>query len=163
VTTTRLRSAVLIPVALAAGVGLAGCAREINPNVVEGPTVGQTVATEVGWIDSARQVQVKESDRLQGNALGIIIGGAAGGLFGNQFGEGWTRTLSTGVGAVAGATAGAVAQQQMTNQLAMEYVFRNEIGQIYTIVQGTPPTLAPGQRAYLQKYRNGRARLVPIQ
>lgn len=158
-----IRNAMMVPAIVAMSLAVAGCAREINPNVVEGPTVGQAVTTEYGWVDSARQVQVKESDRLQGNTLGIIVGGAAGGLVGNQFGHGWTRALATGAGALAGAGAGAVAQQQLTNQLAMEYVFRNEIGQIYTIVQGTPPTIAPGQRAYLQRYTDGRARLVPIQ
>jgi len=159
--TIRMRSALLVPAALA--LGLAACAREINPNVVTGPSVGEVVATEVGWVESARQVQVQESDQLQGNTLGILIGGGAGGLVGSTIGHGWTRALATGAGAVAGAAVGAVAQQQMTNQLAWEYVFRNEIGQISTIVQGSPPVLQPGQRAYLQRYTQGRARLVPIQ
>jgi hypothetical protein len=43
----------------------------------------------------------------------------------------------------------------------MEYVFRNEIGQLFTIVQGTQPRLAPGQRVYLQQSARSRARLVP--
>ena len=159
--TTRMRSALLIPAALA--LGLSACAREINPNVVTGPSVGEVVATEIGWVESARQVQVQESDQLQGNTLGMIVGGATGGIVGSSFGHGWKQALATTAGVVAGATAGAVAQQQMTNQLAWEYVFRNEIGQIYTIVQGSPPVLQPGQRAYLQRYTQGRARLVPIQ
>ncbi len=43
----------------------------------------------------------------------------------------------------------------------MEYVFRNEIGEVKTIVQGPEPRLQPGQQAYLHISRNGRARLVP--
>ncbi len=159
--TTRMRSALLVPAALA--LGLTACAREINPNVVTGPSVGAVVATEIGWIESARQVQVQESDQLQGNTLGMVVGGATGGIVGSSFGHGWKQALATTAGVVAGATAGAVAQQQMTNQLAWEYVFRNEMGQISTIVQGSPPVLQPGQRAYLQRYTQGRARLVPIQ
>ena len=87
--------------ALAASLGLAACARQINPNVVTGPSVGEVVATEIGWVESARQVQVQENDQLQGNTLGILVGGGAGGLVGNQFGHGWTRALATGA---AGAT-----------------------------------------------------------
>lgn len=156
-----IRSAVLIPVALTASLALTACAREISPNVVDGATVGQAANTQMGWIESRRTVQVREGDRLQDNTAGILIGGAFGGLAGNQFGSGAGRVALTGVGALAGATVGAVAQQQMTNQLATEYVFRNEIGQIYTIVQGQQPQLQPGQRVYLQQYSGGRARLVP--
>jgi hypothetical protein len=43
----------------------------------------------------------------------------------------------------------------------MEYVFRNEIGQLFTIVQGTQPRMGPGQPVYLQQSSRGRARLVP--
>ncbi len=158
---SRTKVAALASAALVLGLG--ACAREINPNVVSGPSVGEVVTTEIGWVESARQVQVQESDQLQGNTLGMIVGGTAGGIVGSSFGHGWKQALATTAGVVAGATAGAVAQQQLSNQLAMEYVFRNEIGQIYTIVQGSPPMLQPGQRAYLQRYAQGRARLVPIQ
>jgi outer membrane lipoprotein SlyB len=156
-----IRSAVLIPLALAAGLGLAACTRQISPNVVEGSAAGEVMQTELGWVESARVVQIQESDRLQGNTAGIVIGGATGGLLANQIGHGWGRILATGAGALAGATAGAIIEKELTNQPAIEYVFRNEIGQLYTIVQGPEPRLSPGQRVYLQKSNRGRARLVP--
>jgi outer membrane lipoprotein SlyB len=156
-----IRSAVLIPVALTASLGLAACAREISPDVVEGSAAGEVMRTELGWIESARVVHIQESDRLEGNTAGIVIGGATGGLLGNQIGHGWGRILATGVGALAGATLGAITEKELKRQPAMEYVFRNEIGQLYTIVQGTQPRLVPGQRAYLQESARGRARLVP--
>lgn len=156
------RGAVLVPVAVVVAVGLAACARQISPDVVEGPTVGQVVQTELGYIQNARLVQVQESDQLQGNTLGIAVGGATGGLLGNQIGHGWGRILATGAGALAGATLGAITQKELTNQPAMEYVFRSDTGQLYTIVQGVEPRLAPGQRVYLQQGSSGRARVVPV-
>jgi outer membrane lipoprotein SlyB len=56
---------------------------------------------------------------------------------------------------------GAITEKELTNQTAIEYVFRNEIGQIFTIVQSPESRLAPGQRVYLQNSSQGRARLVP--
>ena len=156
-----IRSAVLIPLAMTASLSLAACERQISPNVVEGSAAGEVMQTELGWIESSRVVQIQESDKLQGNTTGIVIGGATGGLLGNQIGHGWGRILATGAGALAGATVGAITEKELTNQTAIEYVFRNEIGQLYTIVQGPQPRLSPGQRAYLQKSARGRARLVP--
>lgn len=156
-----IRSAVMIPLAVIASLSLSACARQISPNVVEGGSTGEAMRTEIGWIESARVVQVQEQDKLQGNTTGIVIGGATGGLLGNQIGHGWGRILATGAGALAGATVGAITEKELTNQTAIEYVFRNEIGQLYTIVQGPEPRLSPGQRVYLQNANHGRARLVP--
>ena len=157
----RARSAMLLPVALVASLSLAACARQISGNVVEGPSTGEVMRTELGYIESARPVRVQESDRLEGNTAGALIGGATGGFLGYKVGGGWGRVLTTGVGALAGAAAGAYAQKGLSDQTGMEYVFRNEIGELKTIVQGPEPRLYPGQRAYLQIAPHGRARLVP--
>ncbi len=156
-----IRSTVLIPVAVAASLGLAACARQINPDVVEGRDTGVVMRTEIGWIESARVVQIQEQDQLERNSAGIVIGGAMGGLLGNQIGHGWGQILATGAGALVGATVGALTEQELKRQPAMEYVVRNETGQLYTIVQGVQPRLVPGQRVYLQESGGGRARLVP--
>ena len=156
-----IRSALLIPVAVAASLGLAACARQISPDVVAGRDAGVVMRTEIGWIQSARPVQIQEQDQLQRNSAGILIGGATGGLLGNQIGHGWGRILATGAGALVGATVGALTEQELKRQPAMEYVVRNEIGELYTIVQGVQPRLVPGQRVYLQESGHGRARLVP--
>jgi outer membrane lipoprotein SlyB len=156
-----IRGAVLIPVAVAASLGVAGCARQISPNVVEASAAGEVMRTEVGWIESTRVVEVQESDRLEGNTAGILIGGAAGGLAGNQIGHGVGRIFATGIGALAGAAVGALAERELKRQTAIEYVFRNELGQLFTIVQGVEPRLVPGQWVYLQDSGRSRARLVP--
>ena len=156
-----IRSTILISVALTASLGLAACARQISPDVVAGRDAGVVMRTEIGWIQSARLVQIQEQDQLQRNSAGILIGGAAGGLLGNQIGSGGGRILATGAGALVGATVGALTEQELKRQPAMEYVVRNEIGELYTIVQGVQPRLVPGQRVYLQESGRGRARLVP--
>ena len=156
-----IRSTILISVALTASLGLAACARQISPDVVAGRDAGVVMRTEIGWIQNARLVQIQEQDQLQRNSAGILIGGAAGGLLGNQIGHGWGRILATGAGALVGATIGALTEQELKRQPAMEYVVRNEIGELYTIVQGVQPRLVPGQRVYLQDSGRGRARLVP--
>ncbi|MHA1538317.1 MAG: glycine zipper 2TM domain-containing protein [Alphaproteobacteria bacterium] len=156
-----IRSAVMIPAAVAASLGLAACARQISPDVVAGSAAGEVMHTEIGWVQNVRLVHIQEEDQLQRNSAGVLIGGAAGGLLGNQIGHGWGRTLATGAGALIGATAGALTEQELKRQPAMEYVVRNEIGELYTIVQGVEPRLVPGQRVYLQESTRGRGRLVP--
>lgn len=157
-----IRLAVLVPAALAASLGLGACARQISPNYVTGAQAGEVMRTEIGWVESARPVRVREKDQLQENYAGVLIGGATGGYIGHEIGgSGTSQVIVTGLGALAGATAGALAQQGLQEQVAMEYVFRNEIGEVKTIVQGPEPQLTPGQKAYLHISQNGRARLVP--
>lgn len=157
-----IRSLVLIPAALAASLVLGACAREIGGNTVSGVQAGEVMRTEIGWIESARVVRVRERDQLGQNYEGMAIGGATGGFIGHEIsGSGNSQVVGTGLGILAGATAGALAQQGLQQQTAMEYVFRNEIGQVHTVVQGPEPRLQPGQKAYLQISSRGRARLVP--
>ena len=157
-----LRFAILVPAALAASLTLGACARQISGDSYTGVQAGEVMRTEVGWIESARPVRIQEKDRLQENYAGMAIGGATGGYLAHELsGGGWGRPLATGAGVIAGATAGALAQQGLQSQVAMEYVFRNEIGQIKTIVQGPEPRLQPGQRVFLQISSRGRSRLVP--
>ena len=66
------REAMLIPVALTASLGLAGCARQISGDVYEGRAAGQVTRTEVGWIESARVVHIQEEDRLEDNRIGLF-------------------------------------------------------------------------------------------
>lgn len=160
--TSAIRFAILVPAALAASVTLGACAREISGNTVSGVQAGEVMRTEIGWVENARPVRVRERDQLGENYEGMAIGGAAGGFIGHEIGgDGFEQVIVTGLGALAGATAGALAQQGLQDQVAMEYVFRNEIGEVKTIVQGPEPRLTPGQKAYLHISRNGRARLVP--
>ena len=160
--TSALRAAVVIPAALAATLTLGACAREIGGTTVAGVQAGEAMRTEIGVIESARPVRVKEKAMLEQNYAGVALGGAAGGYLGHELGgSGRSQVLATAAGALVGATAGAIAEQGLKTQVAMEYVFRNEIGQLRTIVQGPEPRLMLGQRADLKISSRGRSRLVP--
>ncbi len=159
---SAIRFAVLVPAALAASLSLGACARQISGNTVTGVQAGEVMRTEFGVVESARPVRVTEKEMLDQNYAGMAVGGAAGGFLGHELGgKGTSQVIVTGLGALAGATAGALTEQGLKQQTAMEYVFRNEIGQMHTIVQGPEPRLVPGQRAYLHISRNGRGRLAP--
>ena len=150
----------LLPLMLAAVLAVGGCAREIDPTVVSGPSVGATTQTYRGTIESVRAVLVQESDTLEGNRTGLLLGGLAGAAAGSRAGSGFGKTVMTGVGAVAGAGAGALAERELKRQQGYEYVVRTETGQLFTVVQGGP-RLSPGQSVYVQLPSRGRATVVP--
>ncbi len=150
----------LVPLMLAAVLAVGGCAREIDPTVVSGPSVGATTQTYRGTIESVRAVLVQESDTLEGNTTGLLLGGVAGGLAGSRIGGGFGRTLATTAGVAAGAGAGALAERELKRQQGYEYVVRTETGQLFTVVQGGP-RLSPGQSVYVQLPSRGRATVVP--
>ena len=105
---------------IATAVLATACARNIDGSTyTSGNTVGKVT---YGTIVSARQVTVKDNDKLEKNALGGIAGGVAGGVAGSSVGGGTGKGLATIGGAVAGAMLGAYAQDQLTTQTANEYI-----------------------------------------
>jgi outer membrane lipoprotein SlyB len=157
--TLRNKRLALIPVVLVASLAVAGCARQTNPNVYSGASVGESIRTSSGVIESARFVEIQEYDRLQDNTTGGLIGGVAGGVVGSRFGGGWGKALAVGAGALVGATAGAAAERELKRQQAIEYVVRLDRGGYITVVQGTEPQLRPGTRVFVQEASRGRARV----
>ncbi len=157
----RSRKAMLVPALVAASLAAAGCARQTSPNVYSGASVGENIRTTPGVIESARYVQIQESDTLEGNTTGGLIGAVAGGAAGSRVGQGWGKALAVGAGALVGATAGAYAEQELKRQTAIEYVVRLDRGGYVTIVQGVEPQMRPGQRVFVQEASRGRARVQP--
>lgn len=99
---------------------LAGCARNIDgATYTSGNTVGKVT---YGTIVSARQVTVKDHDKLEQNGLGGLAGGVAGGVAGSTIGGGTGKGLATVGGAVLGAVAGAYVQDQLSTQNGIEYI-----------------------------------------
>lgn len=153
-------SIAILAVALG-GMTVAGCARQISPDVHAGRTAGETIATYGGVIETARFVEIQEGDTLERNKTGQLLGGLAGGVAGARFGDGIGRALAIGAGAIAGAFIGAFAERELKRQPAIEYIVRTEKGDLVTIVQGPEPQLSPGQRVFVQEGRYGRGRIVP--
>lgn len=97
-----------------------GCGRRLGGDVVtSNATVGKVV---YGTVVSARQVTVKDSERLQDNAIGGLGGGLAGGIAGSSIGGGTGRGLATVGGAILGAVAGAAIQDELGTSSGMQYV-----------------------------------------
>lgn len=105
---------------LAAAALLVGCARNIDgATYTSDNTVGKVT---YGTIVSARQVTVKDHDKLEQNTMGGLAGGVAGGVAGSSIGGGSGKGLATVGGAVLGAVAGAYAQDQLSTQTGIEYI-----------------------------------------
>lgn len=99
---------------------LSACARNLDGDTyTSGNTVGKVT---YGTIVSARNVTVKDNDKLEKNALGGLAGGAVGGVAGSSIGGGSGKGLATVGGAILGAVAGAYAQDQLGTQSAHEYI-----------------------------------------
>ncbi len=144
---------------LCMGLAAAGCARQIGGDVVEGRSLGSAVRTERGVIESVRYVTVQESDTLQGNTFGGLVGALAGGAAGSLIGGGTGRAIAIGAGALAGAAGGALAQQQLSDQNAIEYIVRLRSGELFSVVQGLENPVEVGAEVFVQLDGRGRARL----
>ena len=155
------RTTAAIAVLLAGALALGGCARQISPDVHEGRTIGETMYTYSGVIESARAVEVQEHDTLEENRTGQLLGGAAGGVAASRAGQGVGKALAIAGGAIVGAVLGSLAEQEIKRQPAMEYVVRTERGDLLTVVQGMSPQLVIGQPVYVQESRGGRSRVIP--
>jgi outer membrane lipoprotein SlyB len=147
--------------AIASGLILSGCERNISSNVYSAASVGEASFSYQGVIVSARQVMVKESEYLAGNKQGIAIGGITGAVAGSAIGGGSGNAAATILGGVAGATAGAFVQDKLTQQNAFEYVVKLTNGQIMTVVQGLDSVMAVGQRVMVLVSHDGRSRVIP--
>lgn len=99
---------------------LTACGRRLGGDVVTSQaTVGKVV---YGTVVSARQVTVKDTERLQDNAIGGLGGGLAGGIAGSSVGGGTGRGLATVGGAIIGAVAGAAIQDELGTSSGTQYI-----------------------------------------
>ena len=146
---------------LVGSLALSGCARQISPDVHAGISAGETLRTYEATIEQARLVEIQESDTLEGNKTGQLLGGIAGGVAASRFGDGAGRALAVLGGAIIGSFVGAFAEQEVKRQPAVEYIVRTDTGELLTVVQGVEPRMLPGQRVYVQEGYSGRGRIIP--
>ena len=72
---TRLTAFPKIACAVLIGsLALAGCARQISPDVHSGRSVGDTIRTYPATIETARLVEIQENDTLESNKTGQFLG-----------------------------------------------------------------------------------------
>lgn len=132
---------------------LLGCTRNISPDTYAVGSVGQINRAIRGIIINARQVNVSGSQTGVGAAAGAAAGGVAGSAIGGAMRENIVGAIG---GAVVGGIVGGMVEEGATSQQGIEYVVETENGALITIVQGTDPPLAMGQKViviYGQKSR----------
>ena len=136
--------------ALAAALGLAGCA---NPDVYSGDVYGSRAAKQAqnvtyATVTSVRPVLIQAGDENP-NLIGTLGGGAVGGILGHQVGGGAGQALATAVGAIAGSMVGSRAEDKMSQVKAVELEVRTDNGENLIVVQKADRTWQPGQRVRL--------------
>ena len=114
------RSTMILAALLAGGLAVSGCARQISSDSYEGRAAGEVQRTYMGTIENVRVVEIQESDTLERNKTGQLLGGLAGGVAGARFGDGIGQVLASVGGAIAGAFVGSLAEQEIKRQAEIQ-------------------------------------------
>lgn len=144
--------------ALAAAIGLAGCAQPGGGYGYGAPagnpgyqTTSGTYQAPAGSVFYGRVEAIEPITQQRGASsgmLGTVIGGLAGGLLGHQVGGGRGQTIATIGGAVAGGVAGNQIEQRATG--GVETVYRVQVrlddGRMATVTQRQANNLRVGDR-----------------
>lgn len=140
-----LRRLAPVLVVLAFGAGLAGCAPADNSTVSRN-ALGSSGYVSAGTIVGMRPVQVQGTR----SGVGAAGGAVAGGLIGSTIGGDWrARTVAGVVGALAGGLAGGAIEEGVTRGNAMEFIIRDDYGQMRSVVQTNEMNLAVGERVIM--------------
>lgn len=136
-----------LAVVLALGAGLAACAPAGNSTVSRG-ALGSSGYVSAGTIVGMRPVQVQGTR----SGVGAAGGAVAGGLIGSTIGGDWrARTVAGVVGALAGGLAGGAIEEGVTSGNAMEFIIRDDNGQMRSVVQTNELNLAVGERVIMSQ------------
>lgn len=142
--------------ALAAAIGLAGCAAQGGGYGDQQPAPGYqntsgTYQAPAGSVFVGRVESIEPITHQSGSSgiLGTVIGGVAGGLLGHQIGGGSGQTIATIGGAVAGGVAGNQIEKRTSG--GTETVYRVNVrlddGRLATVTQRQLGNLRVGDRA----------------
>ncbi len=122
---------------------LAGCAPAYTNSTYAAPQIGQAAPVSYGVIVSMRPVVV----RTPNNGVGMLAGAAAGGAAGSFIGGDPRSNILGGIGgAVVGGLLGNAIQNQVSTGQAVEFLIREDNGQLISVVQTNENGFVPGQR-----------------
>ena len=156
---------VLLAVAMASSVALAGCttthagdpyysqssARQYDPRNIGGQTV------YYGVVEGVREVSLQRNEGIGG---GAVLGAVIGGLVGNQIGSGSGRTAATIGGAAAGGYIGDRVQDNRNYERGIEVTVRLDNGRRMAVVQNQDYRFYQGQRVRIVGH-GANARVAP--
>lgn len=132
-------------VVLALGAGLVACAPAGN-STVDRSMLGASGYVSSGTIVGMRPVAVQGSR----TGVGAGAGAVAGGLIGSTIGGDWrARTVGGVIGALAGGVAGGAIEEGVTRGNAMEFIIRDDNGQMRSVIQTNELNLAVGERVIM--------------
>ncbi|OYW82439.1 MAG: hypothetical protein B7Z22_14235 [Hyphomonas sp. 32-62-5] len=135
------------PIKMAAGalaaltMALAGCASSYNASTVTPGSVGQASTVYTGYVQSVREVTIRNDRSLIGTAAGAVLGGLAGSELG---GGDKAQTAGAIGGAVIGGIAGNEAGKAVGTKRGYAYTVRFDNGEVREIVQGADLYIQPG-------------------
>ena len=113
--------------------------------VPPGSHAGAVAAPPCSSCGTVESINLVES-KGQGSGVGAVVGGVAGALLGNTMGQGNGRTAMTLVGAGGGAYAGNEIEKNTHKTSSYRIRVRLENGELRTVYQRNPPTVAVGDR-----------------
>lgn len=117
--------------ALAAVVGVMGCASGLGGGTYSREEARRTIVVQYGTVEAVRPVQLEGTKTAIGPGAGAVVGGIAGSGVGGGRGQG----IATVLGAVAGGLAGAAIEEGSTRKPGVEVTVRLESGQVLAVVQ----------------------------
>jgi len=149
---------------------LTSCARDLSSSVyTSDATMNLTLE---GEIISAREVRIKEGDRLSDNTAGALGGGAMGAVLGSGVGGGAGKGAAIVGGAILGAGMGAAVQGKFGETKGYEYIIKVDTSKLksdyyegsaamraaissattsglITVVQSIKDPISEGQKVYV--------------
>ena len=151
----------LLPLALAAGLGACDKHNAVQPGVVNTAAPGG-YRGETGRVVSIREVPVRSGK--PGVSDGTLVGGGLGAAGGAAIGAATTNSVGGAVvggllGAVAGGIAGTAIDQNSTRR-GIEVTVQKDNGQQVTIAQPDDGDVQMGDRVAIVYDRNGVAKVV---
>ena len=151
----------LLPLALAAGLGACDNNNSVQPGVVNTAAQGG-YRGETGRVVSIREVPVR--NRSSGVSDGTLIGGGVGAAGGAVIGGATTHSVGGALvggllGAVGGAIAGTAIDQNSTRR-GIEVTVQKDDGTTVTIAQRDDGDVQMGDRVIIVYNNNGVARAV---
>jgi len=128
---SRSLRATLTVAALAAAVGLAGCASNLGGGTYERTEARGAMNVRFGEVTTVRPVRLEGTQ----SGVGTMSGAAIGGVAGSTVGGGKGAAVAAVLGAVAGGIAGSAIENNTTQRAGIEVTLKLDNGQYIAVVQ----------------------------
>ena len=151
----RLIVRFVLVIVFAMPVGLAACASVPSGDSYSREQMERAATVMKGRVLALREVKVSGTK----SGVGVVAGAGAGGVAGSKIGSGArANILGAILGAVVGGLIGAATEQELAKAGAVEFVIKQEDGQVIAVVQTNEEGLKVGDDVLI--LRSDRVRVV---